>query len=167
MQLEPDVMRELHWHATAAEWAFVLKGRVRTTRDQSGRANRERTTLSRAESGIFRAPRARGLSGLGNEPTHFILIFPITVFFRVRHLQHYRLDRPRAQVAVGEKILGCLSRALTVFHARRLLRPRRDSSGAIPENLQGPRVAPPQTHKFRMLSEAPHGVFKGGPRMAR
>src|SRR5437016_8160501 len=31
MQLEPGVMRELHWHATAAEWAFVLKGRVRTT----------------------------------------------------------------------------------------------------------------------------------------
>jgi oxalate decarboxylase len=25
------VMRELHWHATAAEWAFVLKGCVRTT----------------------------------------------------------------------------------------------------------------------------------------
>src|SRR5258708_20803279 len=31
MQLESGVMRELHWHATAAEWAFVLKGRVRTT----------------------------------------------------------------------------------------------------------------------------------------
>ena len=31
MQLEPGVMRELHWHATAAEWAFVIKGHVRTT----------------------------------------------------------------------------------------------------------------------------------------
>src|SRR6058998_999421 len=31
MQLEPGVMRELHWHATAAEWAFVIRGRVRTT----------------------------------------------------------------------------------------------------------------------------------------
>src|SRR5260370_39377044 len=31
MQLEPGVMRELHWHATAAEWAFVIKGRVPTT----------------------------------------------------------------------------------------------------------------------------------------
>ena len=29
MQLAPGVMRELHWHATAAEWAFVLNGRVR------------------------------------------------------------------------------------------------------------------------------------------
>src|SRR5216110_2571823 len=31
MRLEPGVMRELHWHATAAEWAFVLEGRTRTT----------------------------------------------------------------------------------------------------------------------------------------
>ncbi len=54
MQLEPGVMRELHWHATAAEWAFVLKGRVRTTviirRDKL-----RRTTLIRATFGIFRA----------------------------------------------------------------------------------------------------------------
>src|SRR5512141_2171562 len=31
MGLEPRGMRELHWHATAAEWAFVDRGRVRTT----------------------------------------------------------------------------------------------------------------------------------------
>src|SRR5436190_12199810 len=31
MQLQPGAMRELHWHATAAEWAFVDRGRVRTT----------------------------------------------------------------------------------------------------------------------------------------
>ena len=31
MKIEPGAMRELHWHATAAEWAFVDKGRVRTT----------------------------------------------------------------------------------------------------------------------------------------
>src|SRR5205823_6055045 len=31
MKLEPGAMRELHWHATAAEWAFVIEGRVRTT----------------------------------------------------------------------------------------------------------------------------------------
>src|SRR5690348_10182781 len=32
MRLEPGAMRELHWHATAAEWAFVIEGRVRTPR---------------------------------------------------------------------------------------------------------------------------------------
>jgi len=59
MKLEPGVMRELHWHATAAEWAFVLKGRVRTTVIKPGRANGDETTLSRATSGIFARPRAR------------------------------------------------------------------------------------------------------------
>ena len=39
MRLEPGAMRELHWHATAAEWAFVLEGNVRTTViDPQGRA---------------------------------------------------------------------------------------------------------------------------------
>src|SRR5271167_3937021 len=31
MRLEPGAMRELHWHATAAEWAYMVEGRVRTT----------------------------------------------------------------------------------------------------------------------------------------
>src|SRR5437588_8204124 len=31
MGLEPGAMRELHWHATAAEWAVGDKGRMRTT----------------------------------------------------------------------------------------------------------------------------------------
>ena len=31
MRMQPGVMRELHWHATAAEWAFVTDGLVRTT----------------------------------------------------------------------------------------------------------------------------------------
>ena len=31
MRLEPGAIRELHWHALAAEWAYVLAGRCRTT----------------------------------------------------------------------------------------------------------------------------------------
>ena len=31
MKLEPGAMRELHWHATAAEWQYVISGRVRMT----------------------------------------------------------------------------------------------------------------------------------------
>src|SRR3981189_1007439 len=31
MRIEPGAMRELHWHATAAERAFVLQRRVRPT----------------------------------------------------------------------------------------------------------------------------------------
>jgi oxalate decarboxylase len=31
MRLEPGGLRELHWHANAAEWAYVVSGRCRIT----------------------------------------------------------------------------------------------------------------------------------------
>src|SRR5580658_3056161 len=31
MRLKPGAMRELHWHAIAAEWAYMVKGNVRAT----------------------------------------------------------------------------------------------------------------------------------------
>ena len=72
------------------------------------------------------------------------------------------MDRPGAQIVAG-KNFGLQESAFDgfpnaeVYFARGAIPPER-----IPENLQGPRIAPPETHKFRMLSEAPHGVFKGG-----
>ena len=50
MKLEPGAMRELHWHATAAEWAFVTRGA--SGRRSSPRGGpRRRTTSSRGTSG--------------------------------------------------------------------------------------------------------------------
>ena len=74
MKLEPGAMRELHWHATAAEWAFVIKGRVRTTViDPGGDAE----TNDFEPGDVWYFPRGHGhmLECLGDEPCHFILIF--------------------------------------------------------------------------------------------
>src|SRR5947209_762105 len=74
MGLEPGGMRELHWHATAAEWAFVDKGRVRTTVISPGGY----TETNDFEPGdVWYFPRGHGhmLECLGNEPCHFVLIF--------------------------------------------------------------------------------------------
>jgi len=74
MQLEAGVMRELHWHATAAEWAFVLKGRVRTTViNPAGEA--ETNDFEPGDLWYFPRGHAHMLECLGNEPTHFILVF--------------------------------------------------------------------------------------------
>jgi oxalate decarboxylase len=74
MRLEPGVSRELHWHATAAEWAFVLDGRVRTTVvDPLGSSE-----ISDFDPGdVWYFPRGfpHSLSCLGDKPCHFILIF--------------------------------------------------------------------------------------------
>ena len=67
-------MRELHWHATAAEWAFVIDGRVRTTViDPQGCAE----TNDFEPGDIWYFPRGHGhvLCCLGDKPCHFILIF--------------------------------------------------------------------------------------------
>src|SRR4051794_29204516 len=74
MKLEPGAMRELHWHATAAEWAFVLEGRARTTViDPLG--NSETNEFEPGDIWYF--PRGHGhmIECLGHEPCHFILIF--------------------------------------------------------------------------------------------
>ena len=74
MRLEPGAMRELHWHATAAEWAFVIEGRVRTTViDPQG--NAETNEFNPGDLWLF--PRGHGhmLECLGDKPCHFILIF--------------------------------------------------------------------------------------------
>src|SRR5271168_952732 len=31
MRLMPGAIRELHWHALAAEWAYIIEGRCRAT----------------------------------------------------------------------------------------------------------------------------------------
>src|SRR5262245_54431774 len=74
MGLEPGGMRELHWHATAAEWAFVDKGRVRTTVIQP---NGQSETNDFEPGDVWYFPRGHGhmLECLGDEPCHFVLIF--------------------------------------------------------------------------------------------
>ena len=161
MQLEPGVMRELHWHATAAEWAFVLKGRVRTTViNPAGQT--ETNDFEPGDIWYFPRGHAHVLECLGNEPTHFILIFDNGYFseFGTFSITDWIGHAPKSLLA---KNFGLPESAFDgfpskeVYFARGAIPPEK-----IPENLQGPRVAPPQTHKFRMLSEAPHGVFKGG-----
>ena len=74
MQLEPGVMRELHWHATAAEWAFVITGRVRTTViNPAGQT--ETNDFDPGDIWYFPRGHAHVLECLGDKPTHFILIF--------------------------------------------------------------------------------------------
>ena len=74
MRLNPGGIRELHWHAIAAEWAFVIKGRVRTTvigPDGTSETN------DFDPGDVWYFPRGHGhmLQGLGPGETHFVLIF--------------------------------------------------------------------------------------------
>jgi oxalate decarboxylase len=93
MRLEPGVTRELHWHATAAEWALA-EGRVRTTVVDLPAAPRSTTSI-RAMSGISRA--VMHIIACLDEKPSFHPDFRQWIFLRVRHLQYYRLAGSRLE----------------------------------------------------------------------
>lgn len=160
MRLEPGAMRELHWHATAAEWAFVLEGRVRTTVIEPGGAAE---TNDFEPGDVWYFPRGHGhmLECLGSEPCHFILIFDNGYFseFGTFSITDWIGHTPKALLAknfgVPESTFDSFPKE-EVYFARGAAPPDRPATP-----LQGWRL-PPDTHKFRMLLQQPHGVYKGG-----
>jgi oxalate decarboxylase len=160
MRLAPGMMRELHWHATAAEWAYVVEGRVRTTViDPHGDAE-----VNEFEPGdIWYFPRGHGhmLQCLGNQPCHFVLIFDNGYFseFGTFSITDWMGHTPRPLLA---KIFGVPQSTFDklpkdeVYFARGPIPPERPAAP-----LQGVRE-PPLTHKFRLLAQTPHRIFRGG-----
>jgi oxalate decarboxylase len=74
MRLNPGGFRELHWHAIAAEWAYVLEGNVRTTViSPDGQAETDEFQVG----DIWYFPKGHGhaLECLGNQTCHFLLGF--------------------------------------------------------------------------------------------
>jgi oxalate decarboxylase len=160
MKLEPGAMRELHWHATAAEWAFVIEGRVRTTViDPQGNAE----TNDFGPGTVWYFPRGHGhmLECLGDKPAHFILIFDNGYFseFGTFSISDWIGHTPKRLLAknfgVPESVFDGFPTD-EVYFARGAVPPPQQS---IP--LQG-RKLPPQTHKFELLEQPPHALFKGG-----
>ncbi|HEY7154456.1 MAG TPA: cupin domain-containing protein [Gemmataceae bacterium] len=161
MRLEPGGMRELHWHATAAEWAFVIDGRCRTTViDLEGRAE----TNDFDPGDIWYFPRGHGhsIQCLGKEPCHFVLVFDNGYFSEfgtfsatdwIGHTPHQLLS----------KNLGLPEKAFDKFPTKELY----FAQGPVPPDEIQPehrRVLDPPfvTHKFHMLAEQPHSLHSGG-----
>ena len=160
MELEPGGMRELHWHASAAEWAFVLKGNVRTTViSPLGYAE----TNDFGPGDVWYFPRGHGhmLECLGDRPCHFILIFDDGYFseFRTFSITDWIGHTPKALLAknfgVPESVFDGFPKE-EVYIARGTLPP---AQAAAP--LQGRRL-PPITHKYELLAQPPNATFKGG-----
>ncbi|WP_254513503.1 cupin domain-containing protein [Anatilimnocola floriformis] len=160
MQIEPGAMRELHWHATAAEWAFVLEGQVRTTViAPDGTAE----TNDFKPGDVWFFPRGHGhvLECLGNKPARFILIFDNGYFseFGTFSITDWLGHTPKALLA---KNFGLPESAFEgfpkeeVYFARGEVPPAQQSTP-----LQGWKK-PKLTHKYEMMKQPPHRVFAGG-----
>jgi oxalate decarboxylase len=160
MKLEPGAMRELHWHATAAEWAFVLEGRVRTTViEPQGFAE----TNDFEPGDVWYFPRGHGhmLECLGDKPCHFILIFDNGYFseFGTFSISDWIGHAPKPLLAKNFGVPESSFEGFPkdeVYFARGKTPPEKP-----PVPLQGWKL-PPLTHKYQLLSQPPHRVFKGG-----
>lgn len=160
MRLEPGAMREMHWHATAAEWAFVFEGRVRTTViDPNGLAE----TNDFEPGDVWYFPRGHGhmLQCLGDRPCRFILIFDNGYFseFGTFSITDWIGHIPKALLA---KNFGVSESAFDSFPKEEVYFARGKPPPAEPSvPLQGWKL-PPETHKYRLLAQPPHGTFQGG-----
>src|SRR5258707_3691002 len=160
MKMEPGAMRELHWHATAAEWAFVMEGRVRTTViDPQGLAE----TNDFGPGDVWLFPRGHGhmLECLGSEPCHFILIFDNGYFseFGTFSITDWIGHTPKALLA---KNFGLPESAFDGFPKEEVYFARGGLPPAEPSvPLQGWKL-PPETHKYRFLAQPRHATYPGG-----
>jgi oxalate decarboxylase len=154
MRLQPGAIRELHWHALAAEWAFVVTGRCQTTTfDPEGRS--EVNNFGPGDVWYFPRGYAHSIQGLGPGECHFLLIFDNGHFseygtFSVTdwtsltppHVLAQNFGLPEAAFArlpKGELYIGPGKVPATDATAR----------------PDGAEHDAPQTHKFRLLAQAP------------
>jgi oxalate decarboxylase len=160
MRLEPGVTRELHWHATAAEWAFVLEGRVRTTVVDPGGGS-EINEFDPGDVWYFPRGNPHSLSCLGEKACHFILIFDNGYFseFGTFSITDWLGHASKALLAnnfgLPEAIFDGFPREEAYF-----------VHGPIPPEqtttIQGALTSPLLTHKYRLLAQEPHSIHRFG-----
>src|SRR4051812_21121517 len=149
MTLAPGGMRELHWHATAAEWAFVDKGRVRTTVLSPG-GYRETNDFEPGDVWYF--PRGHGhmLECLGDEPCHFVLIFDNGYFseFGTFSITDWIGHTPPALLA---KNFGVPASSFDGFPRKEVYFAQGSRPPAVAADPLAGKVPGPRTHKYRLL----------------
>jgi oxalate decarboxylase len=161
MRLKPGGIRELHWHANAAEWAFVLKGRVRAT--VIGPDNLAAT--DDFESGdVWYFPRGHGhaLQNLTRDEAHFILVFDNGAFseYGTFSITDWLGHTPASVLSKG---LGIAETEFAQFPKEELY----IVQGRIPPERPEPnrqkllRTAP-LSHRFQLLAQQPHAHYSGG-----
>ena len=161
MRLNPGGFRELHWHAIAAEWAYILEGQVRTTVISP---NGETETDEFQVGDVWYFPKGHGhaLECIGDKPCHFLLGFDSGHFseFGTFSITDW----------LGHTTPAILSRHLNLPPAALTNIPKKElyiGTGHvppknIPQNLDSAIPISQSSHKFRLETMPPTHEFPGG-----
>jgi oxalate decarboxylase len=160
MTLEPGALRELHWHANAAEWAYVIEGRCRVTIiDPENQAE----IADFGVGDVWYFPRGHGhsIQGLGPGTCTFILVFDNGYFseFGTFSITDWLGHTPAETLA---KNFDLPASTFANFPKKEVY----IAQGPVPPPLSaepapGSLNAPPLTHRYQLLAQAP-GLYAGG-----
>jgi oxalate decarboxylase len=160
MRLKPGGLRELHWHANAAEWAFVVKGRVRTTVIGPDGLS-ETNDFDPGDVWYFPRGHGHAVQNLTREEAHFILVFDDGGFseYRTFSITDWLAQTPPAVLAKG---LGLPAAEFAKFPKDELF----IVQGRVPPEQPEPirqKLArtSPLTHRFPLMAQPPTR-FAGG-----
>jgi oxalate decarboxylase len=160
MTLSPGALRELHWHANAAEWAYVIKGRCRvTTIDPQNHSQ-----MVDCDAGdVWYFPRGYGhsIQGLGPGDCEFILIFDNGYFseFATFSITDWVAHVPTEVLA---KNFGVPATTLAGFPKKEVYMTKGPVPPPLPPNpTPGSLNEGPRTHRYRLLAQRPK-TFPGG-----
>lgn len=161
MRVEPGGMRELHWHANAAEWGYVVSGSVRTTLmrpDGSWAID----TFSPGDIWYFPRGWGHSIQGVSPEECHFILIFDNGDFsedhtFSITDwLAHTPPEVVAQSLGISPEEVALLPKGEAYF-----------AKGAVPDDasfISAPQKDPKlvTTHRYPLMAQEPRRVPGGG-----
>jgi oxalate decarboxylase len=158
MQLAPGGLRELHWHANAAEWAYVIAGRCRvTTIDPQGRSE----TADFGPGDVWYFPRGHGHSIQGLSDCAFVLVFDNGYFseFGTFSITDWLGHTPPGVLA---KTFGVPAATFAAFPKREVYIVKGPVPPPLPaEPAAGSLNTGALTHRYRLLAQKPE-TFAGG-----
>jgi oxalate decarboxylase len=161
MRLNPGGFRELHWHSIAAEWAYILEGKVRTTVITPGGA----TSTDEFEVGdIWYFPKGYGhaLQCVGDKPCYFLLGFDnghfseFGTFSVTDWVSHTSPDILARNSGLPASTFAALPKKELYIGKGKIasVTPPRNMDTAIPNSFSA--------HKFRMETDGVKQTFNGG-----
>ena len=160
MRLRPGGLRELHWHAIAAEWAYIIEGNVRATViSPNGQA--ESADFTKGDVWYFPCGHGHALQCLGPGDAHFLLVFDDGHFseFGTFSITDFVNQMPPEIVS---RNLNLPKSVLADFPKGEVYITQGKVPPVVPEKMRdGASETKQITHKFRLGPTRP-AIFAGG-----